>query len=115
MRHSNVVRLLGACIEVEQPQVVMAYAPNGSLQVALEDGSIDATNIANVVALLGGIARGMEAVHAHKLIHLDLKPDNILLGPENVPWVTDFGLSTSTNQGPMSSSMVGGQKLPRLG
>ena len=109
VRHPNVVRLFGACIEVEQPLVVMAYAPNGSLQIALEDRSIDSTNIANVMTLLSGIASGMEAVHAHNLIHLDLKPDNILLGPENVPWVTDFGLSTSTNQGSMSSSMVGGR------
>ena len=31
------------------PLVVMAYAPNGSLQGALDDGSFDATNISNVV------------------------------------------------------------------
>jgi len=61
------------------------------------------------VALLSGIARGMEAVHAHNLIHLDLKPDNILLGPDNVPWLTDFGLSASTKQGSMSLSTVGGR------
>jgi serine/threonine protein kinase len=30
----------------------------------------------------------MEAVHAHKIIHLDLKPENVLLSADNVPWVT---------------------------
>jgi serine/threonine protein kinase len=39
----------------------------------------------------------MEAVHAHEIIHLDLKPDNVLIGPLDVPWITDFGLSTSAD------------------
>jgi serine/threonine protein kinase len=51
----------------------------------------------------------MEAVHAHKVIHLDLKPENVLLSADNVPWVTDFGLSTSTNLASMSTSSVGGR------
>ena len=51
----------------------------------------------------------MEAVHAHKVIHLDLKPENVLLSADNVPWVTDFGLSTSTNLASMSASSAGGR------
>ena len=62
-----------------------------------------------VVTLLAGVARGMEAVHAHKIIHLDLKPENVLLSADNVPWVTDFGLSTSSNLTSMSTSSAGGR------
>ena len=62
-----------------------------------------------VVTLLAGVARGMEAVHAHKIIHLDLKPENVLLSADNVPWVTDFGLSTSSNLNSMSTSSAGGR------
>ena len=62
-----------------------------------------------VVTLLAGVARGMEAVHAHKIIHLDLKPENVLLSADNVPWVTDFGLSTSSNLNSQSTSSAGGR------
>ena len=62
-----------------------------------------------VITLLAGVARGMEAVHAHKIIHLDLKPENVLLSADNVPWVTDFGLSTSSNLTSQSTSSAGGR------
>ena len=39
----------------------------------------------------------MAAVHAHQLTHLDLKPQNVLLSAEGVPWITDFGLSATQN------------------
>merc|ERR1719353_729150 len=95
----------------------MAHARGGSLEQALHEGRF-ASNAA-VVTLLAGIARGMEAVHAHKIIHLDLKPANVLLSADNVPWVTDFGLSTSANLTSMSTSSAGGRgtiyyKAPEL-
>ena len=108
VRHPNVVRLYGACLE-PVPTVVMALAPSGTLQDALDahrfQGNLE------VACLLAGIARGMEAVHAHALIHLDLKPENVLIGPLDVPWITDFGLSTSTNQASMSVSSAGGRGM----
>ena len=106
VRHPNVVRLFGACMD-PTPCIVMAHARGGSLEQALHEGRF--ASIAAVVTLLAGIARGMEAVHAHKIVHLDLKPANVLLGPDDVPWVTDFGLSASSNVGSLSNSTAGGR------
>lgn len=38
-------------------------------------------------------ARGLHYAHKHKLIHQDVKPDNILLTPDGVAKVADFGVS----------------------
>jgi serine/threonine protein kinase len=116
VRHPNVIKLYGACFE-PAPMVLMSYAPSGTLQDALDNHLIQ-TPLA-MVRLLAGIARGMEAVHAHKIIHLDLKPENVLIGPLDVPWIIDFGLSTSANMTSMSQSTVGGRgtlpfKAPEL-
>jgi serine/threonine protein kinase len=116
VRHPNVIKLHGACFE-PAPMVLMSYAPSGTLQDALDNHQFQ-TPLA-MVRLLAGIARGMEAVHAHKIIHLDLKPENVLIGPLDVPWITDFGLSTSANMTSMSQSTVGGRgtlpfKAPEL-
>jgi len=116
VRHPNVIKLHGACFE-PAPMVLMSYAPSGTLQDALDSHQFQ-TPLA-MVRLLAGIARGMEAVHAHKIIHLDLKPENVLIGPLDVPWITDFGLSTSANMTSMSQSTVGGRgtlpfKAPEL-
>ena len=62
VRHPNVVRLFGACVEVDAPFVVMAWAAGGSLQQALDEGRLAAMRLAEHLSLLCGIARGMEAV-----------------------------------------------------
>lgn len=38
---------------------------------------------------------GLGYVHAHLIIHRDIKPDNVLLSRENALKISDFGLSTS--------------------
>ena len=116
VRHPNIIKLHGACFE-PTPMILMSYAPSGTLQDALDDHQFQTPSA--IVRLLAGIARGMEAVHAHKIIHLDLKPENVLIGPLDVPWITDFGLSTSANMTSMSQSTVGGRgtlpfKAPEL-
>ena len=116
VRHPNVIKLHGVCFG-PAPMLLMSYAPSGTLQDALDNHKFQTP--LETVQLLAGIARGMEAVHAHKIIHLDLKPENVLIGPLDVPWITDFGLSTSANMTSMSQSTAGGRgtlpfKAPEL-
>ncbi len=48
---------------------------------------------ARVVALAGKLIRALEAAHGRKVLHRDVKPQNILVGAGDQPFVTDFGLA----------------------
>jgi len=46
-----------------------------------------------VVALFAKAGRGLAAAHAERLVHRDFKPDNVVIGADDEPRITDFGLA----------------------
>ena len=44
--------------------------------------------------LLASLARGVQAIHSQGLVHLDLKPANVLMTPDGAAKLSDFGLAT---------------------
>lgn len=47
----------------------------------------------SLMRIIEGIAQGIHYLHEQHIVHLDLKPDNILLDSEMNPVITDFELS----------------------
>jgi len=48
--------------------------------------------------LLREVARGLSVAHERGLIHRDLKPDNVMVGPDLRPRILDFGLALSLEE-----------------
>ncbi|XP_058004931.1 elongation factor 1-alpha isoform X4 [Hevea brasiliensis] len=110
--HKNLVQLIGYCIDGANRLIVLEYCPNKSLRSKLhEEGEILDWQKRMKIAV--GSARGLEYLHEYckpRIIHLDIKPDNIILDNEFEPKIADFGLalffsdaathvSKSTNKG----------------
>lgn len=48
-------------------------------------------SVKEVVEIVEGIITGLRAMHRRETLHGDLKPDNIMIDPEGVPRIIDFG------------------------
>jgi len=77
------------------PYLVMEWVEGQSLQQILDDAEDTATRPAleKVVALGKGMAKAAHSLHKQNVCHLDLKPANMLLKPDNTVVMLDFGLS----------------------
>ncbi len=93
---------------IAHPNIVTVYSvidsPVPAIVMELVDGyPLDRTGLALThrqrARLLQGIASALAAAHASGIIHRDLKPKNILVTPELVPKVLDFGLAFGRSQG----------------
>lgn len=74
------------------PYLVLEYVPGETLAALASRGRLDQ---GRALRLAAQIAEGLAAIHAGGLLHLDLKPSNILVGADDRPRIVDFGLATT--------------------
>ncbi|KAK1641754.1 hypothetical protein QYE76_059559 [Lolium multiflorum] len=95
MRHKNIVRLLGCCLEVKAPMLVYEYAARGSLyDVLFGLKRIDIISVDTRLGIAIGSAEGLTYMHSaveSTIRHGDVKSANILLDQNFTPKVLDFG------------------------
>ncbi len=72
--------------------IVMRYVSGGSLAGWLERGQI---SLDDALRVMTAMAQALDYAHARGVIHLDLKPQNILLDSHKAPYLADFGLATA--------------------
>ncbi len=92
LNHPAVVTIFDVVEADGRPWIVMEFVQARSLeQILAHDGPLPPHQAADVgVRLLGALA----TAHAAGILHRDVKPSNVLLGPDGRAVLTDFGIAT---------------------
>src|SRR5450755_244746 len=100
--HPNIVRVLDFGVEDEVPYLAMDYAANGTLRQRHPKGS--RLPVAAVVAYVKQVAEALQHAHDQRLVHRDVKPENMLLGRSNEVLLSDFGIALAAQSSQYQST-----------
>ena len=107
MKHPGVVRVVESFEANNTSYIAMEYLGGGSL-----DNLIGSQGLPEEEALryARGIGEALAYMHGQHMLHLDLKPSNVMLNRQGDPVIIDFGLSKQYDDdgNPESSTTVGG-------
>lgn len=89
--HPHIVRILEFGVEDKTPFLVMDYAPHGTVRQRYPKGV--ALPLATIAPYIKQVAEALQYAHDEKIIHRDVKPENMLLGRRNDILLSDFGIA----------------------
>ena len=89
-RHHFISRIYYGCQDDDYVYIAMPYYSNGSFKKKLLEYSL---TVRQILRYTNHVLTGLHHIHSKGLLHLDLKPDNILLAGDGKIKLTDFGLS----------------------
>lgn len=93
LEHPAIVPVYDVGEDDGQPFFVMRYMSGGSLADMIRNGKFSLRDAALIVERL---ASALDHAHARKIIHRDIKPDNVLFDGSNNPYLSDFGVAKLT-------------------
>ena len=109
LNHPNIVKVLASILEDDRHYIVMEYVGGGALDMLLRRERKQPITRALEIAI--DLADALVRAHRLKIIHRDIKPQNVLLAEDRTPRLTDFGvahmgdLATITQSGALVGTM----------
>jgi len=93
LSHPNLVSVIDAGEDEGRPYIVFEYVDGETLKRCIERKGALSSDEALAYAI--EIGRGLIAAHGRKLVHRDVKPQNVLIDTDGRARVTDFGIARS--------------------
>ncbi|MCA8924615.1 MAG: serine/threonine protein kinase, partial [Planctomycetes bacterium] len=90
LSHPGIVKVFDYGVNNGLPYLSMEFVPGRTLQ-SLLDGN--ALRLLPGVDVLLKVAQAIDHAHSRGVVHRDLKPANVLIGADNRPRISDFGLA----------------------
>ena len=103
LHHPNIVALYNAVRDGDSIALVMEFVEGESLQRMMEAGPLP---VETAVDFASQVLRALAYAHEAGIIHRDVAPANIIITPERVAKLTDFGLARGATDLRLSTSGV---------
>src|SRR6202008_1953976 len=91
LSHPHIVRVLDFAVQDGTPFLVIEYAPHGTLRHHHARGT--RLPLETVAHYVQQVAAALQYAHDQRLIHRDVKPENLLLGRSDEILLSDFGIA----------------------
>lgn len=99
LNHPNIVQVYDTDHEGDTFYFSMEFVPHGSVQDLLARDKF--LSPGRAVSILTHAARGLEYAERKKIVHRDIKPDNLFIGEDGVVKIGDLGLARSVTEQPL--------------
>jgi len=88
--HPSLAQIFDAGVHDGYPYLVMEYVPGTTLQHLIESRTLDSNQIQNI---LTQVASAVHIAHQSGILHLDLKPENVIVDAKMKCKLIDFGIA----------------------
>ena len=92
LAHPNIITTYLASTYNQTPFIVVQYIDGYSLDIYCKKFQ---PSLEEKLSLISQIAYALDYAHKEKVIHRDVKPENILISKEKIPYLMDFGIARS--------------------
>ncbi len=89
--HPGIVTCFEPIVVKGRPAIVLEYVPGQALADILDEGSLFSPTRA--IAIILQVLDALAYAHHHGIVHRDIKSENILITPEGVVKIADFGVA----------------------
>jgi serine/threonine protein kinase len=92
LHHPNIAELRTALTIENQLIMIMEYVEGSTLASRLLQGPV---RYADALSYFDQVLAALSCAHAHNIVHRDIKPANIMLTPQGIVKLMDFGIARS--------------------
>ncbi|XP_028666119.1 serine/threonine-protein kinase 36 isoform X1 [Erpetoichthys calabaricus] len=108
LKHPNIVLLLDSFETEREVVVVTEYAEGELFQILEDDGRLPESQVCQIACQL---VSALYYLHSHRILHRDMKPQNILLGKSGVVKLCDFGFARAMSVSTLVLTSIKGTPL----
>ncbi|XP_041347923.1 serine/threonine-protein kinase 36-like isoform X2 [Gigantopelta aegis] len=108
LHHDNIIEMLDSFETDKEVAVVTDYAEGELFQILEDDGNLPEEQVQTIACQL---VSALFYLHSHRILHRDMKPQNILLGKDGVVKLCDFGFARAMSFNTLVLTSIKGTPL----